>query len=129
MLQPHFYSFIGFFTNGSSSLEASFRLTPEHAIFAGHFPGQPVVPGVCMLQIIKEGLEQAVGRKLFLTQAANIKFLSILVPVADKKINLRADFSVSTENEVIVLNASLSSHDDNFIKLSNAHYLFAPIAE
>jgi 3-hydroxyacyl-[acyl-carrier-protein] dehydratase len=68
MLQPDFYSFIRIVSNGSSSLEASFLLNPKHAIFAGHFPGQPVVPGVCMLQIIKEGLEQALDKKLVYKQ-------------------------------------------------------------
>ena len=33
-------------------------LNPQHAIYNGHFPQQPVVPGVCMLQIIKECIEK-----------------------------------------------------------------------
>ena len=127
MLQPDFYSFSRFNSDGNSLLEANFSLHPEHPIFAGHFPGQPVVPGVCMLQIIKEGLEQALGKKLFLSQAATIKFLSMLVPTADKEINLRADFSVFA-GEVTTSNISLSSRDEVFIKLNNARYLFAPSA-
>lgn len=124
MLQPDFYSFLSLVSNGHSSLEASFLLYPEHPIFGGHFPGQPVVPGVCMLQIIKEALEKAIGKKLFLAQTANIKFLSMLVPVAKSEIYLRAEFAIPSENELMVANASLSSLDDNFIKLSNARYHF-----
>lgn len=127
MLQPVFYSFISFASNGNSSLEAKFLLNPAHPVFAGHFPGQPVVPGVCMLQIIKEGLEQVVGRKIILTQAANIKFLSMLVPVAHKEINLNIFFIIS--DEIFISNASLSFRDETFIKLSNARYVFAPSAE
>lgn len=29
-----------------------------HKIFEGHFPGQPVLPGVCQIQLIKELLEK-----------------------------------------------------------------------
>jgi 3-hydroxyacyl-[acyl-carrier-protein] dehydratase len=128
MLQPDFYSFIRIVSNGSSSLEASFLLNPKHAIFAGHFPGQPVVPGVCMLQIIKEGLEQALDVKLFFAKAASIKFLSMLVPIEGQEISLQADFNASGSGEIIVSNASLSYCRDNFIKLSNACYFIAPVA-
>ena len=123
MLRPDFYTLTSFSSNGSSLLEATFLVQPEHAIFAGHFPGQPIVPGVCMLQIIKECLEQAVGHKLMLAQAANIKFLTMLVPEAGKEISLRAEFTVSTE--ILVSTASLHATADTFIKLSNARYLLA----
>lgn len=33
-------------------------LNPQHSLYAGHFPQQPVVPGVCTLQMIKECLEK-----------------------------------------------------------------------
>lgn len=29
-------------------------LHADHAIFRGHFPGQPVLPGVCMMEMIAE---------------------------------------------------------------------------
>jgi hypothetical protein len=73
-----------------------------------------------MLQIIKECLEQALGQKVLLTQAASIKFLSMLVPETDREVYLVADFSVAAD--VIVANASLSAHHQHFIKLSNARY-------
>ncbi|MDO7875812.1 hydroxymyristoyl-ACP dehydratase [Hymenobacter sp. ASUV-10] len=127
MFQPEFYSFTSFASDGNSSVEARFLLNPSHPVFEGHFPGQPVVPGVCMLQIIKEGLEKALGKKILLAQAANIKFLSMLVPAADKEIILKVEFSVS--REILISNASLSAYDEFFIKLSNARYLFASSAE
>lgn len=32
------------------------RLDAAHPIYAGHFPGNPVLPGVCTLQIVRECL-------------------------------------------------------------------------
>ena len=30
----------------------SLELNPEHPVYEGHFPGNPVVPGVCQVQMI-----------------------------------------------------------------------------
>ncbi|MCP4976715.1 MAG: 3-hydroxyacyl-ACP dehydratase [Maribacter sp.] len=59
---------------------ANIKLHKEHEIFKGHFPGNPVMPGVCMIQIIKELTEQAVGKELFLSISSNIKFMAVINP-------------------------------------------------
>ena len=62
------------------TVECTVRFQPDHAIFGGHFPGQPVVPGVCTMAIIKALLEQALGRSLQLAEAGAVKFLQLLLP-------------------------------------------------
>ena len=57
-----------------SSVTATIELNPSHPIFNGHFPGQPVLPGVCMLQIIKELLEVSIGKTTRLRKASECKF-------------------------------------------------------
>ena len=44
-------------THSNEIINAQLQLNPAHRVFEGHFPGQPVVPGVCMVQMIKEILE------------------------------------------------------------------------
>ena len=51
-----------------------------HAIFRGHFPGNPIVPGVCTLQMIMELMERAVGKSLRLVSASNVKYLQLITP-------------------------------------------------
>jgi len=55
-------------------------LNSSHRIFNGHFPGNPVVPGVCQVQMVREVAEAALGSKCRLVSADNIKFLSMIVP-------------------------------------------------
>ncbi|GAA3508325.1 3-hydroxyacyl-ACP dehydratase [Aquimarina addita] len=55
-------------------------LNPDSHIFKGHFPDNPVTPGVCMLQIIKELTEDRVGHALFMKKASNVKFLAVINP-------------------------------------------------
>ena len=53
----------------------------DHVIFKSHFPKNPIVPGVCILYIVKLILEKIIDKKLVLTQASNIKFKNVITPL------------------------------------------------
>jgi len=48
----------------------------QHPLYEGHFPGQPVTPGVVLGEIVKELLEKHLDLKLGMTDLRQIKFLS-----------------------------------------------------
>lgn len=73
-------------------LTAVLVLDPAHPIFEGHFPGQPVLPGVCQVQIVKELLEKARARRLFLTEAAQCKFLQMVDPGQTPTLEVQIDY-------------------------------------
>jgi len=85
-------------------VEALTCFEADDPIFRGHFPGNPIVPGV----IITEALAQASGiaaasgypesaRPLFLLSA--IRTMKFLQPVRpDERIDLRAEKIAGTEN-------------------------------
>jgi 3-hydroxyacyl-[acyl-carrier-protein] dehydratase len=97
-------------------LKASIHLNNLHDIFKGHFPGNPVMPGVCMLQIIKELTERAVSKNLFLSVSSNIKFMAIINP--DKNPDLLLNITI-TEEEDLVKIKNVSIFDETVaLKLS-----------
>ncbi len=55
-------------------------LDPGHAIYAAHFPDNPITPGVCLIGIVRELAEEAAGCKLLLKEAVNVKFLQPVNP-------------------------------------------------
>ena len=57
-----------------------FVLNPNHQIFEGHFPGNPVLPGVCMIQMVKDAVANMTGKKWLLSEARQIKFLEMIIP-------------------------------------------------
>lgn len=120
MLQGTFYTVLEVQPSATAVL-ATIRLNPAHDILKGHFPGQPVVPGVCMLQIIKEFLEEAVHRKLQLAKAGNIKFLTVLTPEAHEIVDVRVNFE-SSEDGILVKEASISSGETRFIRMQQGKY-------
>ena len=57
-------------------------LDAGHPIFDGHFPGRPVVPGVCLVQMVTEVTKIVSGFAgvLRLVSARQIKFISFIDP-------------------------------------------------
>ena len=121
MLQNSFYTLASAPETSAKEVRATIRLNPGHAIFAGHFPGQPVVPGVCMLQIIKELLQDARQQPLQLVRAGNIKFLAVLTPGAHEIVAVQLKFE-SSEDGILVSEATISAGADRFLRLQQAHY-------
>ena len=56
------------------------ELNPNHSIFKGHFPDQPVLPGVFQIKIVTELFEQVFDSRLSLEKVTNVKFLKMIDP-------------------------------------------------
>ena len=61
----------------SSLFEANISVTPDHPAFAGHFPGNPIVPGVVLLQQVEAALA---GRGFVLRELTVVKFHATVGP-------------------------------------------------
>jgi 3-hydroxyacyl-[acyl-carrier-protein] dehydratase len=99
---------------GESKFNVAIELNPDHEIFKGHFPGNPVVPGVCMVQIIKEILKEIYGRDFTMQQASQLKFLAIINPNENKSAQVEIIISKEAGNELTV---SGSIHKDKLVFL------------
>ena len=64
------------------------RLNPQHYIFKAHFPGNPIVPGVCQVKIISESIEKYLGSRVVLSGIKNIKYLSVIIPSDDEILDI-----------------------------------------
>ena len=57
-------------------------LDKNHFIYKAHFPNEPITPGVCIIQIAKELLEDYLHEEYEISHVKNIKFLSVLSPLS-----------------------------------------------
>ena len=69
-------------------IKAELSINADSTIFKGHFPDQPVIPGACMLQIVKEVLESALGHTLLIRKAGNLKFIGMIDPLVTCSVQL-----------------------------------------
>jgi 3-hydroxyacyl-[acyl-carrier-protein] dehydratase len=83
-------------------IRATIVLNENHAIFEGHFPGKPVLPGACMMQIVKEILSSALNLNLQITKADSLKFIRIINPNENKVIQMDLNYSLTEEKSINV---------------------------
>ena len=74
--------------NNAEKITVRIAIDPLHEVFTGHFPGNPVLPGACTIQIIKELVESVTGKDLMLAGAGNIKYLSFINPEKNKILDI-----------------------------------------
>lgn len=84
-----------------STINATIKLKANHDIFKGHFEQMPVMPGVCQTQLIKELLQQELGKNLTLTIGNNIKFTGMIIPTQHPVFNVELKYT-SAENQYVV---------------------------
>ncbi len=114
MLKDNFYTVSNLEVNGTKAA-AQISLNPKHPVYKGHFPNNPVTPGVCQIQIVKETLGRVYGKSLFLKSAKSVKFLNVLTPQTSP-IDLTLDYVDSAPG--VKVTAMLAAGETVFLKFS-----------
>ncbi|MEO5682572.1 MAG: 3-hydroxyacyl-ACP dehydratase [Chitinophagaceae bacterium] len=114
MLEGNFYTVLSPVME-DDRIQAVLQINPGHEIFQGHFPGQPVVPGVCMMQIVKELVQKTTGRPVQLRHGLDLKFLSVIDPGKNNTVHAEANYTVLASGDINVT-ARLFFNEITFFK-------------
>lgn len=114
MLSGDFFTFKMNY-NKEGLIKGRINFNKDHNIFKGHFPKNPIVPGVCQIQAIKEIAEYILDKNFMLTQARNIKFISIINPVETPFVYMELSYEFLEDNELDI-NCTLILDDKVFLK-------------
>jgi 3-hydroxyacyl-[acyl-carrier-protein] dehydratase len=121
MLVPNLYRILNQQIE-ATIIRAELEVNATHEIFKGHFPSVPVLPGVCMVQCVKELIESSIEKKTRLDKADMIKFLSMLNPVESNTITAEIIIREKTD-ERIVFQASLKNKEHFLLKYSGSLFI------
>jgi len=104
MLLNHLYT-ISDFRFDDMELQGTINLDASHEIFKGHFPSQPVLPGVCLIEMLKDLINKAMERPYLLSSASNVKYLKVVDPEKNQLLTFTIKLT-SQENGLKVLASS-----------------------
>lgn len=62
------------------TIEKNLLIDPSHPSLAGHFPGNPIVPGVVILGEVLALIGESLGQSFMLSKVPSVKFHSPLRP-------------------------------------------------
>ena len=79
-LNGSFFTLLSSCIGGEGRETYNLRLNGDHFIFRCHFPEQPIVPGVCIVQMLSELLSVKAGRKLYIKEMRRVKFVGPVYP-------------------------------------------------
>jgi len=77
--------------DGTTSVDFKFPATDP--VFAGHFPKQPLVPGVFQLEMARLGAEWWLGQQLKISEISKAKFLRPILPAELVRMTLKVSES------------------------------------
>jgi 3-hydroxyacyl-[acyl-carrier-protein] dehydratase len=85
-----------------NEIDADIGFDTTHEVFKGHFEGQPIVPGVCLIQIVKDLAGKIAQNDLQLEKGSNIKFLNIIDPLKHPEVSAKCTFSLDDDMSLTV---------------------------
>lgn len=93
------------------------RWNASHPIFSGHFPGDPVTPGVCIVQTACNLVGLLLQRSVHVYGVKNAKFMQIIRPGEHPIIHFRLEIDVTDENFANRVKCFVYHEDIQFVKL------------
>lgn len=97
------------------------KVNPSHVVFDGHFPNQPVLPGVAMVYLSRLLTQMQTSIPILKMKAASqIKFLSLVDPRENAAFTYVNEI-VKQEGEEVTVKGDLKHEETTFFKI-NATY-------
>ena len=109
-----FYSIVDE-TSCDGTYNCKVKMNPQHGLYKVHFPGNPVTPGVCLVQMATEILERKYDKKFQLSEAVNIKFRKTIVPEDEPTFVFN---KVVFEDDLLKTSVTIEDNENQFVKMS-----------
>ncbi len=104
-------------TKGENAVDATIKLNASHAIFEGHFPNNPVTPGVVEMEIVKEILSLGLEKPLKMKTMSSCKFLAVLNPINVENVHVKISIT-EMDDAFVRISGQLTDDTTSFLKIA-----------
>ncbi len=91
----------------SDAFSGSLLFDSDFPGFKGHFPGNPILPGACLIEAAVQSISYGTRQDLLLAEVERVKFFSPVKPGEEVKL----DFSIEYLTDAISTKGSMMSGD------------------
>jgi len=75
--------------SGTNEITAKAEVPSGSPWFSGHFPDNPILPGVAILSIVFNTITESYGRKLKLVSISRVRFKKVITPCVKMLIHIK----------------------------------------
>ena len=103
LLENKYYTLIRV-DDSDSPLTKTYHLAliPDCDVYRGHFPGNPVCPGVCNIETIKECAMMLTGKKLLISTIKQCRLTAIATPAVCPEISVEVTATETPQGYTIL---------------------------
>ena len=112
MLKDNFFSTIERTDINNSEVDFIVHLHSEHIIYQAHFPNNPITPGVCIIQIVKELFSFLKQFDCTIKKIKNVKFTHPINPTIHNPIHFRIKWE---EENTGLFHLKVSAYAENIV--------------
>lgn len=114
LLENKFYKVLSENRTDAFTSEYSLSILPECTVYDGHFPGDPVCPGVCNIETVKECAMLLTGESLRYNSIKQCRLTALATPTVCPELKVQLNLSpsetgygiqatISDENQVYMI--------------------------
>ncbi len=86
-------------TSKEGEVRAALIVDKDSPALKGHFPGQPILPGMYLLQMVKQVFSRVLERPIFMPRAKEMKFIKLISCSSDANIEIVISYSFNEERQ------------------------------
>lgn len=114
-LENNYFKLLRMHRQDDASATFHVALLPDCDVYRGHFPGNPVCPGVCTMQMIRECAETFLGKSLHQPVVSQCRFVTLMTPAGCPEVDIKMEILAITD-QTFTVKATVSDSDNIYME-------------